>query len=195
MHERGREGARRAKIWLEATTRARVHWVNPDAVAIAMLTYNWNDGTEFSFDIGGVLQGGEKHSEHFLAEVKNYSNASDQGNHFDEFLAKCYCTRKQNVQMSGNFIFFTWSPFRANKRSSQCSIETIEEALIKHREKALGITAVDEAQKILATERDTLKDIANSLMIVVVSEKQEKHLVMSEEYLGVIRKYATEKAD
>lgn len=76
LHERGREGASRAKEWLEATTRVNAHWVNPHEYAVPKLSFPWADATakKFSFDLGGVLLGGDLHSQMFLAESKLYHN-------------------------------------------------------------------------------------------------------------------------
>src|SRR5437899_735256 len=87
-HAVGRDGAIRAKQWLDATTRVDVTWINPDAVE--KLTFTWADGSTFSFDLGGTLRGGDWHGEEFFAEVKKYSAAQDQGQLYSEYLAKCY---------------------------------------------------------------------------------------------------------
>jgi hypothetical protein len=69
-----------------------VWWVNPDPVAVPKLTFQWTDGGTFSFDLGGVLEGGELAGHEFLAEAKMYANAGDQNALYDEYLAKLGCT-------------------------------------------------------------------------------------------------------
>ena len=86
--ESGRDGAVRAKRWLERTTRVDVSWVNPDSVA--KLTFDWANGGSFSFDLGGKLRGGAFHGQEFFAEVKEYNSVGDQPRLYDEYLAKCY---------------------------------------------------------------------------------------------------------
>jgi hypothetical protein len=193
LHERGREGARRAKAWLDATTRADVRWVNPDPVAVPKLTFAWADDGEFSFDIGGLLLGGTKNSEEFLGEVKYYKAASDQSTLYDEYLAKCYRARKMMPSRCDNFFWITWSPFRASTWQDQCTREQIEKALDKHRAKALGLDDEAEARTAIAADQAFLDDLAGRLWLLVLSEKQEEHLVLSPEHLGVIRKYVTER--
>jgi hypothetical protein len=65
---KGAEGARRAKLWLESTTRVNVQCVNPHRVAVPRLTFKWHGGSTFSFDLGGVLLGEDLHGQEFLAE-------------------------------------------------------------------------------------------------------------------------------
>jgi hypothetical protein len=194
LHERGRDGAKRAKAWLDATTRADVRWVNPDSVAVPKLTFTWHSGAKFSFDIGGLLLGGEKHDEEFLAEVKNYASGSDQGRLYDEYLAKCYRARKTRPDRSDNFFWITWAPFRATTWQRQCSSEQLAAAIIIHRAKALGVDDETEAKAQLATDQSFIDDLAARLWVIVLSDKQERHLMLTPEHLGVIRKYVTEKA-
>jgi hypothetical protein len=70
LHAKGQDGARRAKKWLEFTTRADARWVNPDEVALPKLTFPWATGNTFSFDRGGILRGGRVNHQEFLAECK-----------------------------------------------------------------------------------------------------------------------------
>src|SRR6476620_2063232 len=90
IHELGRTGARKAKKWLEATTRANVHWVNPSWAA--KLEFDWADGNKFSFDLGGVLLGDSLEGKTFLAESKYYTKPGDQPSEYRAYLARCYRT-------------------------------------------------------------------------------------------------------
>ena len=56
-HAKGADGARRAKAWLEATTRVNVHWVNPDPVAVEKLTFSWADGSRAPSILEGSSSG------------------------------------------------------------------------------------------------------------------------------------------
>jgi hypothetical protein len=38
---KGADGARRAKRWLESTTRVNAQWVNPNAAAVPKLQFKW----------------------------------------------------------------------------------------------------------------------------------------------------------
>jgi hypothetical protein len=194
LHARGRDGAMRAKAWLDATTRADVRWINPDLVALPKLTFAWHDGTDFSFDIGGLLLGGSKNNEEFLAEVKNYSSGSDQGTLYDEYLAKCFRARKTRPDRSDNFFWITWAPFRANRWQEQCTSEQLAAAIVAHRVKALGLSDEAAAKAGVAADQVFLDDLAKRLWVIVLSPKQEEHLVLTPEHLGVIRKFVTENA-
>lgn len=195
LHEKGREGARRAKEWLDATTRADVRWVNPDRVAVPKLTFEWADGSgPYSFDIGGLLLGGDKNNEEFLGEVKNYVDASDQGSLYTEYLAKCYRAFTTRPDRCDNFIWVTWAPFKSNSWSALCTPGEISKAVLKHRKKALNLEAETEAQEVLDGLQNVLQVIADRLWLLVLSEKQEKHLVLSKEHLGVVRSHMATKA-
>jgi len=67
-----------------------VWWVRPDPVADQRLSFHGPSGNPFSFDIGGLLRGGDIHGQEFLAEVKKYTGDGNQGTEFRKFLAKCY---------------------------------------------------------------------------------------------------------
>ena len=195
LHDKGREGARRAKEWLDATTRADVRWVNPDPVAVPKLTFTWADGiAQFSFDIGGLLLGGDKANQEFLAEVKNYQDASDQGTLYDEYLAKCYRAFVQRPDRCDNFFWVTWAPFKATTWSTLCAPEQLRSAVLKHRSLALGIDDEDQASQALDDDTDRVKAVADRLWLIVLSEKQERHLVLSKEHLAVVRHHITTKA-
>jgi hypothetical protein len=85
MHQRGAEGARRAKRRLDATTRTRTSWVNEDTVRAGKLEFPWPHGGEsFSFDVGGMLIGEPFGWHNFVAEVEFYSG-DDLGPPFDNF--------------------------------------------------------------------------------------------------------------
>jgi hypothetical protein len=76
---RGADGARRAKRWLDSTTRANAQWVNPDPIAVPKLTFEWaKKPRHFSFDIAGTLLGGDLEGQEFFAESKKYPSALDQ---------------------------------------------------------------------------------------------------------------------
>lgn len=71
LHAKGADGVRRAKYWLEGTTRAKVPWTTPESAN--KLTFSWATGAEFSFDLRGYLRGEDLEGREFFAECKNYS--------------------------------------------------------------------------------------------------------------------------
>ena len=192
IQAKGADGARRAKLWLEATTRANVPWVNPDSVAVPKLTFRWpDDSGSFSFDLGGTLIGGELAGQEFLAECKNYENASDQGSHYSAYLAKCYVARSTRPDRGENFMWITWSPFATRTWSELVSTDRVKAAVLKECRRVLR---VDDKNALAALDEQLCKDVASRLWIIVLSEKQEKHLVLSLRHLGLIRAHITEGA-
>jgi hypothetical protein len=192
-HEKGRDGALRAKRWLEATTRANVPWINPDSVAVPKLTFPWADPDQepFSFDIGGTLIGGEVANQEFLAESKNYANASNQNSMYNEYLAKCYIARQTRPDRCDNFMWITWSAFGTTVWSDLMSADRVRKAVLNECKRALAVEAADAESKI----NDALcADVASRLWIIVLSERQEKLLVLSAEHQGLIRKHVAEEA-
>ena len=192
IQAKGMDGARRAKRWLEATTRANVPWVNPDPVAIPKLSFEWADGSApFSFDIGGTLIGGEVANQEFLAECKNYENAYNQNILYNEYLAKCYVARLKRPDRCDNFMWITWSPFGTKTWSDLVSSDRICKAVLKEGTRALGVDEKNEPAKL---DEKLCKDVSSRLWIIVLSERQEKHLVLSGEHQGLIRAHIAEGA-
>jgi hypothetical protein len=191
-HAKGADGALRAKRWLEATTRANVPWVNPDPVAIPKLTFPWvGEGEPFSFDLGGMLIGGEIANQEFLAESKNYENASHQNSMYNEYLAKCYVARKLRPERCDNFMWITWSAFATTTWADLVSADRVRQSVLKHCERALGVKKAGAATEI---DDALCKEVAARLWVIVLSERQEKYLVLSPEHQGLIRKHVAEEA-
>jgi hypothetical protein len=191
-HKKGREGATRAKRWLEGTTRAQVHWVNPDEQAIFYLRFDWAKPGNFSFDIGGVLEGGSHNGKVFVGEVKNYANAQDQGSEFEKFLAKTYRVAAFEQGRCQMFLWVTWAPFWPGKWSKKCSPEEIENAVVKYRERVLDIEDEDEAREAL--DQDVIATLSQSIWVLVLSAEQEEHLVLDPKHVAMVRAAMTEAA-
>lgn len=192
-HDKGRDGARRAKRWLEATTRANVPWVNPHPVAVPKLTFSWvePEARTFSFDLGGMFIGGDVADQEFLVECKNYENAGHQNSLYNEYLAKCYVAIQQRSDRCDNFMWITWSPFGTRSWSELTSTARVRAAVLSECRRALGVEAADAESKI----DDALCDeVAKRLWIIVLSDRQEKHLVLTAEHQGLIRKHIAEEA-
>lgn len=171
---------------MEATTRVNAQWVNPDRFATPKLTFSWADeaATTFSFDLGGILLGGELTGQEFLAEIKFYGGPADQGNHYMSYLAKCYRALAARPDRCDNFMWVTWSPFSIKRWKDLCSASEVEAAVLKHGSCALGAEDEDAARRLL--DRDCCAAVSEKLWLIVLSERQEK-LVVSTEHRAVIR--------
>jgi len=156
------------------------------------LSFSWADEakTKFSFDLGGLLLGGDFAGQEFLAEVKFYVSASDQGEHYTSYLAKCYCALAARPDRCDNFMWVTWSPFSIKKWRDLCSTVEIESAVLKHKRRALGTEAEDAA--LAALDKDLCAAVSKRLWLIVLSERQEK-LVVSTEHRSIIRSYDVTK--
>lgn len=187
-HEAGAEGARRAKVWLERTTRAEARWVTPDPTAVPKLTFPWQSNRDpFSFDLGGLLRGGALSDQQFLVESKFYKDHGAQGTMYKEFLAKCYCALLSRPQVCDHFFWITWAPFSVTKWSQLDTEPFILQAVLDHREDSLNLTDLDDAEA--AVDHKLIKTISERLWLIVLSRRQERELVMSKEHLALIRQH------
>jgi hypothetical protein len=182
LHQQGADGANRAKLWLESTTRADARWVNPHPVALRRLTFDWCDGSSYSFDLGGILRGDEVDGQEFLAEVKAYKDASDQGTLYEEYLAKCFRALHLRPERCDNFLWITWAPFKASTWSTVSSAESVRRAVAKHCAKALGEQEVAWED----VPEETAEDVSQRLWIIVLSERQERVLRLTPEHMSVV---------
>ncbi|MEU0391114.1 hypothetical protein [Streptomyces chartreusis] len=184
LHSKGEEGARRAKHWLDSTTRANARWVNPNPIAIPKLTFQWADGSNFSFDLGGLLIGGEFEGQEFLVESKFYETPGHQGEMYIEYLAKCYRAFDTRPDRCDNFMWITWHPFSLRKWSKLCSVDEVKSAAITHHSKCLGCVDQTSAEELVDDE--ICKAVADRLWLILLSKRQEE-LVISKKHLGWIR--------
>lgn len=190
---KGADGARRAKRWLESTTRVSANWVNPDKPAVPKLTFAWpHGGQHFSFDLGGVLKYGEFDGQVFFAESKNYAEPNDLRTHYSKFLAQCYVAHLDKPGFCDHFMWIAWSPHDITKWPILTSADYVKKHVIKHRERVFGET--DEAKAETMVDLDVVSAVASKLWLIILSEKQET-LVISGEHRGVIDKYEAEKGD
>ncbi|UUU32007.1 hypothetical protein JIX56_20015 [Streptomyces sp. CA-210063] len=189
MHQKGADGARRAKTWLDATTRVRMSWTNEDAVHASRLEFEWPFGGQpYSFDVGGMLCGGEFEGHFFVAECKNYADAADQGTHYDDWVAKCYLTRRDHHRLADHFMWITWHPFRVTKWKSLCSPQSVIDGLLlpHNRKRIFGVDGADEAKAQI--DQDLVKDVADRLWLLVLAEKQEKLVITPQDRALIISK-------
>jgi hypothetical protein len=186
-HHIGADGTRRAKAWLHATTRVESSWTVEDTVDTSKLEYEWPyGGHKFSFDLGGVLSGGEFDKKMFVAESKKYSNASDLGNHYDDWLAKCYVMRMQNQPCADQFMFITWNPFRANTWQELVTAKTITAGLLKEQNRKRVFDVEDEQSVRDRIDSNILDDVTGRLWLIVLSDKQEKLVISNEDRALVV---------
>ncbi|MEO3763904.1 hypothetical protein [Streptomyces sp. B8F3] len=187
-HLVGAEAVRRAKQWLEGTMRVSQSYPNTEGVWASKLTLCWPHGNrkQFSFDLGGVMRGGEWHGEMFCAEVKWRKNASDQGTEYKSFLAKCYVALSQEYMLGDHFMWISWAPFRANDWDQLTTPEVIREAVFLEAQRALGTADRVEAAELIKNE--VVEDLSKRLWLVVLSEKQER-LVPLDDWRGVVAQF------
>lgn len=194
LHLQGKEGVHRAKVWLEATTRVTRAWAVYDETSVEKLTFSWpHGGQEFSYDLGGILFGGEFDNQFFLAECKQYKEASDQGTHYDKFLAQSYVTLMGNHRIADHFMWVTWAPFRIGKWSRQSDPDAIKTAILLEDNRARIFGAgVSEEEAAELIDEDVVQRLAEMMWIIVLSDRQER-LVISEEDRGVLLKRRVKK--
>ncbi len=194
LHIQGEDGVHRAKVWLEATTRVTKAWAVYDETAVGRLTFPWPHGGEpYSYDLGGILFGGEFDNQFFLAECKQYKDASDQGTHYDKFLAQSYVTLRDHGRLADHFMWVTWAPFRIGTWSKQSDPDAIRTALLhnNNRERVFG-AGTDVSAATAMIDQGIVSDLAERMWIIVLSARQER-LVISDEDRGVLLKRRAKK--
>ena len=180
-HETGRDGVRRAKDWLERTGRVEVFWTAYEhRPMLTVLLPSRNDRSR-SFDLSGVIRGGDLDARQFFAEIKKYSAVGNQAKEYGDYLAKCYCKLLEDPEKPYEFMWITWHPFSLRKWTTLCDKEEVLCQVSQRQEDWLGLEPVDEALCGILADR---------LWLIVLSDKQEC-LVMSDEMLGDLRKAAT----
>ncbi|MFF1822262.1 hypothetical protein ACFVWG_33460 [Kribbella sp. NPDC058245] len=188
-HLKGADGARRAKKWLDATTRVKASWTNEDEVNINKLSFAWPYGGQtFSFDLGGILSGDEFENQTFVSEVKNYSGVGDQPEHYDDWLAKSYIARQLNPALTDNFMWITWHPFAQTNWKKLCTEEWVEKGILlpKNIERIFGTKDRDDAKA--AIDSKIVTDVASRLWVIVLSERQEKLVITGKHRSWLVKK-------
>lgn len=190
LQVKGAEGARKAKRWLEGTSRAVVEWVNPDKGAAGKMTGKWPYGSHtFSFDLFGYLRHGDLHGKMFFAEVKNYAGDSGLAKEYEVYLAKCYVMLDQKPDFSDHFMWISWAPHGVTKWAALTSATEVQTAVIAQRKRIFGPdVSKDDAKSLVDTKR--CKEVSDRLWLIILSEKQLQ-LVLSADHLAVIRAHET----
>lgn len=192
----GAAGSQRAKRWLEATCRAEVLWNNPgghsDKLQFRKAGANPASSASsdfFSMDLGGLLLGGDAHGDMFVAEVKNYASQGDQGVEYRKFLAKCYLIESVRPDMYEHYLWITWVPFLGTKWTKLLEVEFVASAVLE-TEESRYIALGDES-----IASDIVARVADKLLIVVLSERQERFLSLHGDELIGVRKALLEIRD
>ncbi|MFD9868050.1 hypothetical protein ACFXI8_29960 [Streptomyces niveus] len=107
----------------------------------------------------------------FVAEVKNYRHASDQGAQFDEFVAKCYVARSTGYLLGDHFMWITWTPFRAQSWSQLDSSEHVVHSVLQHSARVFG--TADRAAAEAQMDLSVAQEVAARIWLIVLSDKQE----------------------
>lgn len=171
-HVKGEDGTRRAKLWLDSTTRVSTSYTNIDDAGPRNLAFKWpHGGQAYSYDLGGTFRGKPYAHDVFAAECKMYDLPRDQGNHFDKFLAQTYCTLDSHSRLIQHFLWITWSPFRSTTWNSIYSKEAIRSAVVANRKRIFGIDDEDQAAAMI--DEAVIDAVEKSIWIVVLDAKQE----------------------
>lgn len=191
LHKAGDDGARRAKRWLEASTRVSKSWLNTDPGIGERCEFEWPQGkTSFSFDIGGFLCGGEFEGHSFLAECKNYTGIGDQPAEYEAYLAKCYAAYLAQPKWSDHFMWITWHPFSVTTWKKLCERDKVHAAVLSESKRIFGADSREEAEPLIDEEAVTA--VSDRLWLIVLSQNQER-LVISRKHLALIRAHEIEE--
>lgn len=166
-------------------------WTNEDQVHVSRLTYDWPfGGQSFSFDLGGIFTGDDLEGQFFLAESKKYEKPSDQGTHFDDWVAKCYVTRRDHPRLSDNFLWITWAPFRMRDWHVLASKESVFTGLVTEKNRKRVFDTDDEATARGQIDQNLAADVAAHIWIIVLSDKQERLVISPVHRSWIIQRLA-----
>ncbi|HEY0260903.1 MAG TPA: hypothetical protein VGC18_13750 [Lacisediminihabitans sp.] len=186
QHVVGEDGVRRAKKWLDSTTRVSQSWTIYDDIPVSRLEYSWPFGDQkFSYDLGGLLFGGEFHQEGFLVESKKYSWDS-QGEPFDKFLAQSYVTLRDSPALAQHFMWITWTPFRIKTWNANTNAASVAKALIANGERVFDSTDPDVITS--KTDANIVNDLVSRLWVIVLSDRQESLVISKEDRAYLMQK-------
>lgn len=160
--------------------RVKTIWTNAGSdIQKSRLAYSWPHGGEtFSFDLGGLMRGGEFEDHVFSAEVKNYEMDHDQAGQYKTFLAQCYVALGDCPKYCNHFMWITWAPFAVTKWQYLCSPGHVRDAVLDNRQRVLGTADHVEATELIDDER--VAKVADRLWVIVLSEKQEQLVPLTE---------------
>lgn len=182
LHEIGRDGVIRIRRWLDSTARFDMshsaYDLDKDGRPLTQVRVEQLDGGFETFDLVGDIRDevGLKGNTVYV-ECKNYSQAGNQAQLYDEYLATCYsafaCQHRALGHMpSIEFMWVTTHPFAVTNFArltdqtaiaAACSSET-------HRHR-LGTEVYDQELGDLLAER---------LWLVVVNDRMLNEMIMGD---------------
>lgn len=197
-HQTGRRGALLAKQYLDRTTRINADLVNPDGMAAKKLRVEkaqWADENSkyFSYDLGGTFLHGDFEGQDFLAEVKLYKEDSDLGTHWTAFLAHCYRAVFVDHHMADQFFWITFAPYGGSKWDRMTSVGEIEAAVLNKRVKDVNFESDQVPAEHYSDEVAAV--VSERLWLLLLSEKQVKHLTMTQEHQALVGSHIIANAE
>ena len=179
-HVTGHEGVYLAKDWLEKTGRVKAAWTvyeQPEQLKVPIPS-----ALERSFDLGGLIDGGDLNGHEFYAEIKHVNSVGSQPNQYSEYLANCYCMVAHDPGRLRQFFWVTWHPFSQTDWTNLTSVEMVSREVERHKSEwhNTGFTV----------DQEICTKVSHSLWIIVLSKKQES-LVMSDEMYAEVMKQLT----
>lgn len=198
MQEQGREGAFRAKRWLDSTTRIRISW--DVYTSPAQTRIRRPDESTQLFDLAGIiLMGGPPRP--LLVECKNYTSVGKQKQAYREYLADAYFgTLDKGADADTQFMWVTWHPFDLDGWTHLCGPnETTsvkgQAALAKTAGMiAEAVTASGHLKEGQSVDPDLCAIVAQRLWLIVLHKRQEDHLMLSEDMAARVREGLIEGA-
>lgn len=190
-HEKGREGVRRAKQWLDRSTRVAYAWTRIDKVFEDLLTFPWPHGNgkqPFTFDLGGQMRVGRFDKQFFLAEVKNYERELDLSAHFRDFLAKCYVAYLAKRERCDHLMWISWSPFKASAWDRHSTPEAVRAAILHDANRTLVLGTANETEAKSNIDESAVVEVASRLWLITLCKKQED-LVISDNHFAKLMEY------
>lgn len=190
--EKGRSGARRAKVWLESTTRVSAQWENPVGPAARKLGFVWADGTTFSFDLGGIMLGGDWNGENFFAEVKN--QATGVGDDYREFVAKALRAVRSEPARCDHFMYISWAPFLVTSWSTLGTWAFVRKCALDEEfaRRIFGDDVPDEKDLEFV---DQCKAVADKLWLIILTDKQVDFLRPDPKHVEMIKQAIVREAE
>src|SRR5665213_1770989 len=189
VQQRGAEGVNLAKRWLESTCRAEVKWNNPTKETSKLQFVKASAPNPptlmehcFSFDLGGLLIGGDTDGKVFLAEVKSGETNANHGTEYRAFLAKSYRAKQIAPAFYDYFLWITWVPFLSSKWPELLTGEYVKES-VESNESTRGIALGAEP----TADGELCTWVAACTMIVVLSDRQIEVLSLQRDEASHVR--------
>ncbi|MEU8363864.1 hypothetical protein AB0C27_48380 [Nonomuraea sp. NPDC048882] len=182
---RGIQKLRRAKRWLDSSTRVAQSWTVEDEGLKEMLEFSWPHWDKpFSFDLGGRFRGTEHGGKMFVAEVKGYRAEYDLSSHFQSFLAKCYVALSSRPKRCDHFMWISWAPFQARHWDQHPTVDSVKNAVLKESKRIFDTEDPHVAE--LRLDAGTLTGVAQRLWLITLCDKQENLVIADNHYRDVV---------